>query len=123
MSPVVSFPALLPTSFYLSFNKALSLVQRISVQPTTQTLKCLEGLECPSDLRPLKKQSPPKEDEVSLDWSGNKDDVDIFMEESVVAGPSGTSHRYEHKQKANNLIDVSTVTRKYCRNMKYLVPN
>ena len=123
MSPVISFPSPPPTSFYLSFNKALSLVWRIGVQPTTQTLKRLEGLEHPSDPRPLKKRSPPKEDEVSLDWSGNEDDIDMFMEESAVTGPSGTSHRYVRKQKANSLTDITTVTRKYCSNTKYLVPN
>ena len=58
-----------------------------------------------------------------MDWSGNEDDVDMFMEESVVTGPSGTSHRYVHKQKANDLTEVTTVTRKYHNNMKYLVPN
>ena len=47
----------------------------------------------------------------------------MFMEESVVAGPSGTSHRYVRKQKANSLTDVTAVTRKYHSNMKYLVPN
>ena len=71
--------------------------------PTTQTLKCLEGIECPSDPRPLKKRSPPKEDEVSLDWSGNEDNVDVFMEESVVAGPSGTSQVCAH-QKSKRLF-------------------
>ena len=96
---------------------------RIGVTPTTQTLKCLEGIECPSDPRPLKKRSPPKDDEVSLDWSGNEDDVNVFMEESAVAGPSGTSHRYVRKQKANDLTDVIAVTRKYHSNTKYLVPN
>ena len=91
-------------------------MQRISVQPTTQTLKCLEGLKRPSDPRPLKKCSP-KGDEVSLDWSGNEDDVDMFMEESMVSGPSGTTYRYVCKQKMNSLIDITTVTRKYCNNM------
>ena len=45
------------------------------------------------------------------------------MEESAVAGPSGTSYRYVRKQKVNSLTDVTAVTRKYCRDMKYLVPN
>ena len=94
VSPTVLFPPLLPSSFYPSFNKALSLARRIGVTPTTQTLKRLENIKCPSDPQPLKKRSPPKEDEVSLDWSGNEDDVDVFMEESVVAGPSGTTQRY-----------------------------
>ena len=58
-----------------------------------------------------------------MDWSRNEDDVDMFMEESVVTGPSGTSHRYVHKQKVNDLTDVTTVTRKYHNNTKYLVPN
>ena len=75
-SPTVSFPPPPPSSFYPSFNKALSLVRRIGITPTTQTLKRLEGVERPSDPRPLKKRSPPKEDEVSLDWSGNEDDVE-----------------------------------------------
>ena len=110
-SPVVSFPPPPPSSFYPSFNKALSLARRIGATPTTQTLKQLEGIERPSDPRPLKKHSPPKEDKVSLDWSGNEDDVDIFMEESAVAGPSGTSHRYVRNQKANVLTDVTAVIR------------
>ena len=122
-SPAVSFPPPPPSSFYPSFNKALSLARRIGVAPTTQTLKRVEGIECPSDPRPLKKCSPPKEDEVSLDWSRNEDDVDVFMEESAVAGPSGTSHRYVRKQKANGRTDVIAVTRKYHSDMKYLVPN
>ena len=122
-SPIVSFPPPPPSSFYPSFNKALTLARRIGVTPTTQTLKRLEGIERPSDPRPLKKHSPPKEDEVSLDWSGNEDDVDVFMEESAVAGPSGTSHRYVRKQKANGLTDITAVTRKYRSNTKYLVPN
>ena len=110
-SPVVSLPPPLPSSFYPSFNKALSLAQRIGVTPTTQTLKRLEGIKRPSDPHPLKKQSPPKEDEVSLDWSGNKDDVDVFMEESAVAGPSGTTQRYVRTKKANAQTDIPAVTR------------
>ena len=110
-SPVVSFPPPPPSSFYPSFNKALSLARRIGVTPTTQTLKHLEGVKHPSDPRPLKKRSPPKEDEVSLDWSGNEDDVDVFMEESAVAGPSGTTHRYVRTKKANDHSDVPAVTR------------
>ena len=123
MSPVVSFPPPPPSSFYLSFNKALSLARRIGVTPTTQTLKHLEGIERPSDPRPLKKRSPPKEDEVSLDWSGNEDDIDVFMEESAVTGLSGTTQRYMHTERANDHSDVPAVTRKYHKNMKYLVPN
>ena len=122
-SPAVSFPPLPPSSFYPSFNKALSLARRIGVTPTTQTLKRLEGVERPSDPRPLKKRSPPKEDEVSLDWSGNEDDVDVFMEESAVAGPSGTTHRYVCTKETISGSDVSTVTRKYRNITKYLVPN
>ena len=110
-SPAVSFPPPPPSSFYPSFNKALSLARRIGVTPTTQTLKRLEDIECPSDPRPLKKRSPPKEDEVSLDWSGNEDNVDVFMEESTVAGPSGTTQRYVHTKRANDHSDVSAVTR------------
>ena len=86
-------------------------------------MKRLESIEHPSDPRPLKKRSPPKEDKVSLDWSGNEDDVDVFMEESVVTGPSGTSHRYVRTKEMNNCSDVFTVTRKYHSIMKYLVPN
>ena len=122
-SPAVSFPPSPPSSFYPSFNKALSLARRIGVTPTTQTLKCLENIEHPSDPRPLKKHSPPKEDEVSLDWSGNEDDVDVFMEESAVAGPSGTTQRYVRTKETNCCSDVSTVTRKYCNITKYLVLN
>ena len=121
VSPVVSFPPL--PSFYPSFNKALSLARRIGVTPTTQTLKRLEAIERPSDPCPLKKRSPPKEDEVSLDWSGNEDDVDVFMEESAIAGPSGTTHRYVRTKETICDSDVSTVTKKYRRNTKYLVPN
>ena len=47
----------------------------------------------------------------------------IFMEESAVAGPSGTTQRYVHTKRANNQTDVPAVTRKYHSNMKYLVPN
>ena len=111
MSPIVSFPPPPPSSFYLNFNKALTLVQRIGVKSTTQTLKYLEGVECPSDPHPLKKHSPPKEDKVSLDWSGNEDDIDVFMEESAVAGPSGTTQRYVCTKRANNHSDVLAVTR------------
>ena len=112
-----------PSSFYLSFNKALSLAQRIGVAPTTQTLKHLEGIERPSDPRPLKKHSPPKEDKVSLNWSGNEDNVDIFIEESAVAGPSGTTQRYVCNKRANDCSNIFAVTRKYCSITKYLVPN
>ena len=96
---------------------------RIGVTPTTQTLKRLEGVERPSDPCPLKKRSPPKEDEVSLDWSGNEDDVDVFMEESAVTGPSGTTHRYVRTKEMICGSDVSTVARKYRSITKYLVPN
>ena len=44
------------------------------------------------------------------------------MEESAVAGPSGTPHRYVSKQKANNLTDVTAVARKYHSITKYLAP-
>ena len=121
-SPVVSLPPPPPSSFYLSFNKALSLARRIGITPTTQTLKHLEGVECPSVPRPLKKRSPPKEDEVSLDWSGNEDDVDVFMEESAVAGPSGTTHRYVRTKETICDSDMFTVTRKYRSDTKYLAP-
>ena len=87
------------------------MARRIGVTPTTQTLERLENIERPSDPCPLKKCSPPKEDEVSLDWSGNEDDVDIFMEESAVAGPSGTTQRYVRTKRANDHSDVSAVTR------------
>ena len=110
-SPVISFPPLPPSSFYLSFNKALTLARRIGVTPTTQTLKRLEGIKRPSDPRPLKKRSPPKEDKVSLDWSGNEDDVDVFMEESAVAGPSGTTQRYVRTKRANGRSDDFAVIR------------
>ena len=49
--------------------------------------------------------------------------MDMFMEESAVAGPSGTTHRYVYKQKVNSLTDITAVTRKYRSNTKYLVPN
>ena len=101
-SPAILFPPPPPSSFYPSFNKALSLAWRIGVTPTTQTLKCLEATKHPSDPHPLKKHSPPKGDEVSLDWSGNEDDVDVFMEESTVAGPSGTTQVCMHQ--GNNLL-------------------
>ena len=123
VSPVVSFPPPPPSSFYPSFNKALSLAWRIGVTPTTQTLKHLENIKHPSDPHPLKKCSPPKEDEVSLDWSGNKDNVDVFMEESAVAGPSGTTHRYVRTKETKSCSDVFTATRKYRSITKYLVPN
>ena len=55
VSPAVLFPPPPPSSFYPSFNKALTLTRRIGVAPTTQTLKHLEGIERPSDPRPLKK--------------------------------------------------------------------
>ena len=58
-----------------------------------------------------------------MDWSGNEDDVDVFMEESAVAGPSGTTHRYVRTKEMINDSDVFTVTRKYHGDMKYLVPN
>ena len=86
-------------------------------------MKRLEGAERPSDPWPLKKRSPPKEDEVSLDWSGNEDDMDVFMEESAVAGPSGTTQRYVRTKETNNCSDVFTATRKYRNITKYLVPN
>ena len=87
-----------------------------------------KSLKSSKKVSPFRKDVPKshnddKEDEVSLDWSRNEDDVDMFMEESVVTGPSGTSHRYVYKQKANDLTDVTTVTRKYHNNTKYLVPN
>ena len=60
---------------------------------------------------------------MSLDWSGNKDNVNVFMEESAVAGPSGTTHRYVRTKETTDCSDVFTVTRKYCSITKYLVPN
>ena len=45
------------------------------------------------------------------------------MEESAVAGPSGTTHRYVCTKRADNHTDVPAVTRKYRSIMKYLVPN
>ena len=86
-------------------------------------MKRLEGIECPSDPHPLKKCSPPKEDEVSLDWSGNEDDIDVFMEESAVAGLSGTTQKYVRTKETNSCSDMFTATRKYHSIAKYLVPN
>ena len=48
---------------------------------------------------------------MSLDWSGNEDDVDVFMEESAVAGPSGTTQRYVRTKRVNDHSDVHAVTR------------
>ena len=45
------------------------------------------------------------------------------MEESAVAGPSGTTQRYVGTKRAKNHSDVPAVTRKYHSIMKYLVPN
>ena len=60
---------------------------------------------------------------MSLDWSGNEDDVDVFMEESAVTGPSGTTHRYVRTKETKSCSDVFTATRKYRSNTKYLVSN
>ena len=45
------------------------------------------------------------------------------MEESAVAGPSGTPHRYVRTKETNRCSDVFTAARKYRSNMKYLAPN
>ena len=44
-----------------------------------------------------------------MDWSGNEDDMDVFMEESAVAGPSGTTHRYVRNKRANDHSNVFAV--------------
>ena len=41
----------------------------------------------------------------------------------MVAGPSGTTHRYVCNKGANDCPNVFAVTRKYCSIAKYLVPN
>ena len=45
------------------------------------------------------------------------------MEESTVAGLSGTTQRYVRTKETNSCPDVFTATRKYCSNTKYLVSN
>ena len=45
------------------------------------------------------------------------------MEESAIAGPSGTTHRYVRTKETNSCSDVFTATRKYRSITKYLVPN
>ena len=58
-----------------------------------------------------------------LDWSGNEDNMDMFMEESVVAGPSGTTQRYVHTKEANGHSDVPTTRTCYESLFNILVTN
>ena len=44
------------------------------------------------------------------------------MEESAIAGLSGTTQRYVRTKGVNDRTDIPAVTRKYCRDTKYLVP-
>ena len=54
-----------------------------------------------------------------LDWSGNEDNMDAFMEESAVAGPSGTTQRYVRTRRVNGQTDIPTVTRTCYKSLFY----
>ena len=85
----------LPRSVYPNFTNALSLAHRIGAKPTIETVKRLEVIErLKEEQKSLKEQRslnrpnkrPRRDDEVSLYWSSNDDDVEMFLDNS--AGPS-----------------------------------
>jgi len=85
----------LPRSVYPNFTNALSLAHRIGAKPTIETVKRLEIIEkVKEEQRLLKEQRslgrpnkcPRRDDEVSLYWSSDDDDVEMFLDNS--AGPS-----------------------------------
>ena len=56
---------------------------------------------------PHKKQSPPSDEVIDLEWSENE--VDVFMVDATsVAGPSGSARRYVTSQVLSNESNGST---------------
>jgi len=102
-SPVV-IPDL-PRSVYPNFTNALSLAHRIGAKPTIETVKRLEIIERAKEEqkslnRPNKR--PRRDDEVSLYWSSDDDDVEMFLDNS--AGPSSRCAKLASPLDATNLF-------------------
>ena len=74
-----------PSSFYPSFNNALSVANRIGIPKTIGNLKRLELAEHTKDPRPLKRARTPDDDVISLDSSGDELDEELV---ALVLGPS-----------------------------------
>lgn len=97
-----------PHPFYLSINKAWDLAQCLSEVPTAQTLKRLErDFKKTTDPCSRKKQSPPSDEIIDLEWSENE--VDVFIvDTTLVASPSGSARRYVTNRVLSNESNNST---------------
>jgi len=96
-----------PCSIYPNFTNALSLAHRIGAKPTIKTVKRLEVIERAKEeqrslSRPNKRPRVRRDDEVSLYWSSDDDDVEMFLDNS--AGPSSRCARIASPLDATNLF-------------------
>jgi len=96
-----------PRSVYPNFTNALSLAHRIGVKPTIETVKKLEIVERAKEeqrslSRPNKRPRVRRDDEVSLYWSSDDNDVEMFLDNS--AGPSSRCARIASPLDATNLF-------------------
>jgi len=103
----------LPRSVYPNFTNALSLAHRIGAKPTIETVKRLEVIERAKEeqksqkeqrslSRPNKCPRVRRDDEVSLYWSSDDDDVEMFLDNS--AGPSSRCAKIASPLDATNLF-------------------
>jgi len=96
-----------PRSVYPNFTNALSLAHCIGVKPTIETVKKLEIVERAKEeqrslSRPNKRPRVRRDDEVSLYWSSNDNDVEMFLDNS--AGPSSRCAEIASPLDATNLF-------------------
>jgi len=96
-----------PRSVYPNFTNALSLAHRIGAKPTIETVKRLEVIERAKEEqkllnRPNKRPRVRRDDEVSLYWSSDDDDVEMFLDNS--AGPSSRCATLASPLDATNLL-------------------
>jgi len=97
----------IPRSVYPNFINALSLAHRIGAKPTIETVKRLEVIERAKEEQrslnqPNKCPRVRHDDEVSLYWSSDEDDVEMFLDNS--AGPSSQCAKLASPLDATNLF-------------------
>jgi len=96
-----------PRSVYPNFTNTLSLAHRIGAKPTIEMVKRLEVIERAKEeqrllSRPNKRPRVRRDDEVSLYWSSDDDDVEMFLDNS--AGPSSRCAKLASPLDATNLF-------------------
>jgi len=116
----------IPRSVYPNFTNALSLAHRIGVKPTIEMVKRLEVVERAKEeqrslSRPNKRPRVRRDDEVSLYWSSDDDDVEMFLDNS--AGPSSRCTKLASPLDATNLFPTGYNTTHATIDSISVIPN